>query len=848
MNEHSKTIRIILHDGQLAGSENVFAPRIRGRAANAGPRPMASDHPVRQETPEATTQTAAPSGPKRYLCPHCGAMLETAEPIEGLQVPCPECGAVFVAKALQKPNQQVVRTSELPHRKKTGKSWTIGMLGIALLAIAVGSVWWFKVKGLTLGNKISTDLQSTDQGSFVLQDRDEGPASSSLISQSHNNQFLNFGGRVPPDLYSFSMTTKGLNNEVGGNPIYFGSKKQLLWIHYVSNPGEGHIFTRRNFENYTDAQLKFFVEYDVPIAILEEVTRKYNIASGQEMATKVQSLWKDAFARSARFPAPVVFSFAPNDDHFLFINAKGKPSVLQWGVKTNGWFFCYEGATALSDYAKCLRELRSMLDEYTKIAQDEGLQNYAKVISVKKLPSVYIGLPDEGLIEKAQVTYEFVVTPQGKGAVYYIKETAKAPHFTAYKNLTPKFLADELEFFSRVETEASANKSFEPLYCFLSQKKILLEEASLEAKRIDERMEGKESTNNTNGKKKQKLTFSPIGKQNVDAKVELEATAESGGKVVFSVESGPGKITGNTLTFTGTGTVELQARQWGNEHWFSATATQSVEVAKASTPYFVEVKSTGGNTSSEPQQHARSAAPVPTPPRKNPLSGPVLPEFVPLAKALEAAKRSPTGANYKALMTAWEELPKKQKDAASKPVLWAFCAMLMSHGHAEAASKRQHLINYKAFLDAVSDPCHDCEGRGNSQNTCRVCAGSGIKHVRCSTCNGLGNCLFCQGRGQTGGVLSAPTRCLRCAGTGRCPTCLGRTIEIACPNCRNGMVTSVCHTCNGTGRIVSASKCDRVTKSNIEDALRICHGESPASAGDNTSYESDDWGFGDGWN
>lgn len=148
MNEHSKTIRIILHDGQLAGSENVFAPRIRGRAATAGPIPMAPDYPIRQETPEATTPTAAPSGPKRFLCPHCGAMLETDEPIEGLQVPCPECGRDFNAKHLNsfRKISQPASTLPPPQGKNTRQTKLIicrlFFLSV-LLALAIG--WWFIV-------------------------------------------------------------------------------------------------------------------------------------------------------------------------------------------------------------------------------------------------------------------------------------------------------------------------------------------------------------------------------------------------------------------------------------------------------------------------------------------------------------------------------------------------------------------------------------------------------------------------------------------------------------------------------------------------------------------------------
>ncbi|MGD0733385.1 MAG: hypothetical protein ABR956_19130, partial [Terracidiphilus sp.] len=64
--------------------------------------------------------------------------------------------------------------------------------------------------------------------------------------------------------------------------------------------------------------------------------------------------------------------------------------------------------------------------------------------------------------------------------------------------------------------------------------------------------------------------------------ITLSATATSGLPVVFTVSSGPGTISGNTLTITGTGTVVVAANQSGNSDYTMATqVTQSVVVNPA---------------------------------------------------------------------------------------------------------------------------------------------------------------------------------------------------------------------------------------------------------------------------
>ena len=66
--------------------------------------------------------------------------------------------------------------------------------------------------------------------------------------------------------------------------------------------------------------------------------------------------------------------------------------------------------------------------------------------------------------------------------------------------------------------------------------------------------------------------------------ITLSATASSGLAVTLSVLSGPGSITGNTLTVTDTGTIVIAANQAGNSTYAAAPqVTQSIVVNAAST-------------------------------------------------------------------------------------------------------------------------------------------------------------------------------------------------------------------------------------------------------------------------
>ncbi|MGD9780799.1 MAG: MBG domain-containing protein [Kiritimatiellia bacterium] len=80
----------------------------------------------------------------------------------------------------------------------------------------------------------------------------------------------------------------------------------------------------------------------------------------------------------------------------------------------------------------------------------------------------------------------------------------------------------------------------------------------------------------------QTIDFPPIGDQLPTNAVELSATASSGLAVGFSVASGPARIDGTTLTFTGAGTVVVAASQPGDGNWNAApAATNTFDVRLA---------------------------------------------------------------------------------------------------------------------------------------------------------------------------------------------------------------------------------------------------------------------------
>ena len=66
--------------------------------------------------------------------------------------------------------------------------------------------------------------------------------------------------------------------------------------------------------------------------------------------------------------------------------------------------------------------------------------------------------------------------------------------------------------------------------------------------------------------------------------ITLSATASSGLPVTFSVSSGPGTISGSTLTVTDVGTVSIAATQGGNRSYLPAIVVQQMIVSPIQPP------------------------------------------------------------------------------------------------------------------------------------------------------------------------------------------------------------------------------------------------------------------------
>jgi hypothetical protein len=74
----------------------------------------------------------------------------------------------------------------------------------------------------------------------------------------------------------------------------------------------------------------------------------------------------------------------------------------------------------------------------------------------------------------------------------------------------------------------------------------------------------------------QQISFPAIAPKLKYQQLALTATAASGLPVAFTVISGPGTITGNTLQLTGEGLVTIQADQPGNENYEPAQPVQQM--------------------------------------------------------------------------------------------------------------------------------------------------------------------------------------------------------------------------------------------------------------------------------
>ena len=94
----------------------------------------------------------------------------------------------------------------------------------------------------------------------------------------------------------------------------------------------------------------------------------------------------------------------------------------------------------------------------------------------------------------------------------------------------------------------------------------------------------------TVGKAAQTITFAPAATALITDSVTLTATGgASGNAVTFSFVSGPGSLAGETLTFTGTGTVVVRASQAGNANYNAAADVDaSITVSAPSGPPAVD--------------------------------------------------------------------------------------------------------------------------------------------------------------------------------------------------------------------------------------------------------------------
>jgi YD repeat-containing protein len=95
----------------------------------------------------------------------------------------------------------------------------------------------------------------------------------------------------------------------------------------------------------------------------------------------------------------------------------------------------------------------------------------------------------------------------------------------------------------------------------------------------------------------QTVTFTNPGSQVVGSTIQMTASASSGLPVTFSVASGPGTISGSTLTLTGTGNVAIYADQLGTASIDAARAIQVVHVNQSAPPSVVAGISVANTTS-----------------------------------------------------------------------------------------------------------------------------------------------------------------------------------------------------------------------------------------------------------
>jgi hypothetical protein len=73
-------------------------------------------------------------------------------------------------------------------------------------------------------------------------------------------------------------------------------------------------------------------------------------------------------------------------------------------------------------------------------------------------------------------------------------------------------------------------------------------------------------------------TVAPLATENSDSIVHLPSTTDQGLPVTYTIVSGPAQLNGNTLTFTGVGTVTLSATQPGSSADASLSVTETLSI------------------------------------------------------------------------------------------------------------------------------------------------------------------------------------------------------------------------------------------------------------------------------
>ncbi|MBP1589169.1 MAG: hypothetical protein ILO10_03125 [Kiritimatiellae bacterium] len=78
--------------------------------------------------------------PMRCQCPHCGVILETNDPIEGMRVDCPKCGGEFVATPIKTAPRAFTagKTASTAKPKRKKRRWLKNAMVIVCLLACIG--------------------------------------------------------------------------------------------------------------------------------------------------------------------------------------------------------------------------------------------------------------------------------------------------------------------------------------------------------------------------------------------------------------------------------------------------------------------------------------------------------------------------------------------------------------------------------------------------------------------------------------------------------------------------------------------------------------------------------------